>query len=199
MATFAAIFATSAALRGLLEAAAQDAEDEPDFATASFPLLRSEDLQKSTPDALAVSLYLYHVAVNASRRTAPDHWDADGHRRPGILPLDLHYLVSAWAKDAGTQQRLLGWAMRVIQDTPTLPSGLLNAFSPTPVFRSDETVEVLLESLSQQDVYDIWEVARHNRQPSAAYIARVVEIESALRPQEYPMVQTRELGFGAVP
>jgi hypothetical protein len=196
MATFAAVSATSAALCGLLEAAAQD-EDE--FTHASFTLLRAEDLQKSTPDALAVSLYLYHIGINASRRTAPDRWDADGGRRPAILPLDLHYLMTAWAKDAGTQQRLLGWAMRVVQDTPTLPSGLLNAFSPTPVFRPDETVEVLLESLSHQDVYDIWEVARSNRQPSAAYIARVVEIESALRPQEHPLVQTRELGFAAVP
>ena len=196
MATFAAIYATSAALKGLLEAAAPD---ETDFAHASFPLLRSEDLQQSTPDALAVSLYLYHVGVNASRRTAPDRWDADGGRRPGILPLDLHYLMTAWAKDAGTQQRLLGWAMRVVQDTPTLPAGLLNANSPTRIFRPDETVEVLLETLSQQDVYDIWEVARNNQQPSAAYIARVVEIESALRPQEYPLVQTRELAFGAVP
>jgi Pvc16 N-terminal domain len=196
MATFAAVSATSAALLGLLESAAQ-IEDE--FAGAAFPLLRSDDLQKSPPDRLAVSLYLYHVGINASRRTAADRWNADGSRRPQILPLDLHYLMTAWAKDAGTQQRLLGWAISVVQDTPTLPAGLLNSYGPQPVFRPDETVEVLWETLSQQDVYDIWDVARSNQQPSAAYVARVIEIESAVPVVDYPLVQATQSSYGTVP
>lgn len=55
MATFAAVAATSSALLGLLEAAARG---HAEFGTAEFPLLRSDDLQKSPPDRLAVSLYL---------------------------------------------------------------------------------------------------------------------------------------------
>ena len=188
MATFAAVAATSAALLGLLKAAAHG---HPEFGTADFPLLRSDDLQKAPPDQLAVSLYLYHVAVNPNRRAMPDRWEADGIRRHPALPLDLHYLMTAWAKDAGTQQRLLGWAARVIHDTPTLPAGLLNAFGPEPVFRPDETVEVVWEALTQQDAYDIWDVARPNQQPSASYVARIVEIDSAVTVVDGPLVQAR--------
>src|SRR4051794_25812910 len=127
MATHGAIAATSSALLGLLRAAAGGSSE---FGTADFPLLRSIDLQDSPPDRLAVSLYLYHVGINVNRRTAPDRWEADGTRRASILPLDLHYLMTAWASDAGVQQRLLGWSARVVQDSPTLPTGLLNSFSP---------------------------------------------------------------------
>jgi hypothetical protein len=195
MATFAAVAATTAALQKLLEAAATT---EPDLETAHFLWLRSEDLQSSPPDQLAVSLYLYHVAINPTRRTAPERWTVDGQRRPGILPLDLHYLMTAWARDAETQQRLLGWAVSVIQDTPTLSAGLLNSTQPTPVFRPDETVEVIWETLTPRDLYDIWDVARRQQQPSAAYVVRVVEIESTLT-DEHALVQTREQRYGRVP
>lgn len=196
MATHAAISATSLAILGLLESAAAG---DPDFATASFSPLTSTDLQSSTADQLAVSLYLYHVAVNTSRRSAPGRVDATGTRRVPALPLDLHYLLIAWAKDASTQQRLLGWAVRVLQDTPTLPAGVLNAHGPEPVFRPDETVELVWENLSQQDVFDIWEVARSKQQPSAAYVARIVEIESTVEIPDSPVVQTRDFRYGKAP
>ena len=195
MATFAAVSTTSAALKGVLESAARTVDE---FVGAAFLLLRSDDLQKSLPDRLAVSLYLYHVGINASRRTAADRWAADGSRLAPFLPLDLHYLMTAWAKDAVTQQRLLGWAISVVQDTPTLASGVLNSYAPEPVFRPKETVEVLWESLSQQDVYDIWDVARSNQQPSAAYVARVIEIESVIPVEDYPLVQATQSSYGTV-
>src|SRR5262245_19698492 len=103
MATFPAIASTTAALIKLLEGAAFDTE----WDQASFLQHRSADLQEAGSEKSAVSFYLYHVNVNASRRTAPDTWAADGTRRPAILPLDLHYLMTAWAKNALTQQRLL--------------------------------------------------------------------------------------------
>ena len=85
-----------------------------------------------------------------------------------------------------------------MQDTPTLPTGLLNSFFAEPVFRSDETVEVVWETLTMRDEYDVWDVARKNQQPSAAYVARVVEIESPRTIGEYPLVQTREFETGMV-
>jgi hypothetical protein len=196
VATFGAVAATSSALLGLLKAAANG---DPEFGTAEFPLLRSDDLQKTPPDRLAVSLYLYHVSVNPNRRAVPGRWELDGMRRNPALPLDLHYLMTAWAKDAGTQQRLLGWAARIVHDNATLPAGLLNAFGPDPVFRPDETVEVVWETLTQQDAYDIWDVARPNQQPSAAYVARIVEIDSAVDATDGPLVQTRTFQAGGVP
>jgi Pvc16 N-terminal domain len=101
-------------------------------------------------------------------------------RHAPAVPLDLHYLLAAWAKDADTQQRLVGWSVRVLQDAPTLRAGVLNSHVPEPVFRPEETVEIVWESLSQRDLFDIWDVARANQQPSAAYVARIVEIDSTI-------------------
>src|SRR4051794_7305478 len=194
MARTSAIAATTAAILKLLERAAPGTE----FTDAKFLQHRSADLQDARSDKSSLSMYLYHVGINASRRTAPDTWGADGRRHSPILPLDLHYLMTAWAKDAATQQRLLGWAMRVVQDTPTLPAGLLNAGDEGDVFGPGETVEVVWETLSPRDLYDIWDVARRHQQLSAAYVARVIEIDSLLETHDAPLVQTRELAFGEV-
>lgn len=196
MASYAAIAATSQAIVALLEAAASG---DPEFRTASFSACTSADLHTPPSDPLAVTLYLYHVAVDPSLRNAPGRVDAFGVRRLPALPLDLHYLLIAWAKDAATQQRLLGWACRVIADTTTLPAGVLNAPSPQLVFRPGESVDIIWETLTQQDLFDIWEVARSNQQPSAAYLARVVEIESTVEPEVHPLVQATDLRYGMVP
>ena len=195
MATHAAIAATSNALLGLLESAAAG---EAEVATASFSLYNSEDLRRSIGERLVLSLHLYHVAVNTSRRNVGPQVDALGVRRKPPIPLDLHYLLTAWSKDPTTQQRALGWAVRVIHDTATLPAAILNRHAPEDVFRAAETVEVVWQNLTRQEVADIWEVARTNQQPSASYVARIVEIESTVSLEEYPLVQTRDFAYGAV-
>ena len=190
-----AIAATSQTILGLLEAAAT-AEEE--FRTASFSVFTSSQLRQPPNDRLGVSLYLYHIAINASRRNAAGRLDPSGTRHQPPVPLDLHYLLTAWAKDAITQQRLLGWAVRLIQNAATLPAGVLNAHDPHTVFQPDETVEIVWENLSQQDIFDIWDVARANQQPSAAYVVRIVEIESSIPVEEYPLVQATEFRYGLV-
>jgi hypothetical protein len=195
MAQYPAIAATSQAVLGMLEAAAAESE----FRTASFAVFTSADLRQPPNDRLGVSLYLYHVAINTSRRNAAGRLDPSGTRYQPSLPLDLHYLLTAWAKDAVTQQRLLGWAVRVIHDAATVPAGLLNAHTPNALFRPDETVELIWQSLSQQDVFDIWEVARANQQPSAAYVTRIVEIESSVSIDDYPLVQSTDFQYGLAP
>jgi hypothetical protein len=147
-----------------------------------------------------VSLYLYEVAVNASRRNLPAREEPGGRRFRPSVPLDLHYLLTAWSRTPATQQRLLGWCIRVLDDTRTLPAGLLNQFGPeADVFRVEETVELLWEPLTHQDLFDIWEVARPNQQPSVSYVARIVELESAVPLDEHPAVQTREFRYEKVP
>ena len=131
-----------------------------------------------------------------------------GTRRRPPVPLDLHFLLTAWAADAGQQQRLLGWAVRTLEDTPILPAGFLNRFAPggQNVFEPSETVELVGETLTLQDLENIWEVAKARQQPSLGYVARQVAIDSTLgftegRPIEFTdgrPVQTREFGTGTL-
>jgi len=195
LATYYAIAATGQAILGLLA----DACPKPEFAGARFEPYQASDLQKPAMEE-GLSLYLYRVAINGSIRNPPPRLGPDGRRyRPSLL-IDLHYLLTAWAKTAARQQRLLGWAMRTLEDTPILPQGLLNHYTPErEVFRPNETVEVIFEPVSLQDMINIWEVAKNNQQPSATYLARAIALESELDLSELPLVQTRVFDYGKVP
>ena len=190
MATYPAIAATSEAMVGLLESAAADSE----FAGTEFELYQAKDLQQ--PMASGVSVYLYRVAVGTTPRNLRPRTDLEGRRYRPSVPLDLHYLVTAWAGDAVRQQRLLGWCARALEDAPVLPAGLLNHYGPeADVFEAAETVELVAQALSQQELSDIWEVAQKNRQPSLPYVARMIAIDSRIELAEHAPVQTRRLEY----
>jgi hypothetical protein len=124
-----------------------------------------------------VSVLLYRVYHNTAYRTPPGRVVA-GQRQRTKLPVDLHFLLTAWAKTASRQHEIAGWMMRVLEDNPILPASLLNAYQPD-VFQDDEGVEVLLTELATEDMFRIWEVMiQHVYQLSVPYVARMVEIES---------------------
>ncbi|HEX8690267.1 MAG TPA: DUF4255 domain-containing protein [Solirubrobacterales bacterium] len=191
MASYAGMAATSEAIVSLLERALPGSE----FAGAPVRLYRSGDF--AAPMNEGVSLYLHRIDLNTSRRNAPWRLGDDGRRYRAALPLDLHYLLTAWGSDPVKQQRLLGWATRVLHDTPVIPAGLLNHAGPEAgTFGSDEQIELVWEALPHADLSEIWDVAKANRQPSATYLARSVEIESKILLEEATEVQVRDLGFG---
>jgi hypothetical protein len=154
----------------------------------------AELAQPETGAAPKLTVLLHRVTVSEHNRMLQPTVTPDGERLRRPIPVDLHYLVTAWASTPGTQQRLLGWAIRVLEDTPTLPPALLNVAIPG-TFRADETVELVWEPLTSSAEAETWQVAQTARTPSAAYVARMVPIESELgRPAAEP-VQTVELAY----
>jgi hypothetical protein len=191
MATYPAVAGVSQAILGLLQGAAVETE----FANVEFGHYHASNLEK--PMTEGVSLWLYRITVNAARNLPP-RVDPDGTRHAPPLPLDLHYLVTAWAADPIQEQRLFGWAVRTLEDTRLLPAGVLNRPLPEPgVFQPHETVEIAWQPLTLAEFTDLWDGVRTKMRPSASYIARIVEIESQAEADEYPEVQTRELVYGA--
>lgn len=188
MATYHAIAATSQAIISLLSEAAGGSE----FDGAAFKLIQASNFEK--PQGECITLFLYRVAVNTNRRNLPPRRLPDGrHARPA-LPVDLHYVLTAWATDAQRQQQLLGWSMRVLEDTPILPSGLLNMPPEAGAFGATETVELVCDPISLQDMVNVWEALKP-AQLSVAYVARMIAIESPGTLTEAEPVQTREFEF----
>jgi len=189
MARYPAIASVGTAILSLLA----DARPKPDFVNAQFELYQSSNFE--SPMEEGISLYLYRVTINGTLRNPVARIDATGKRRRPPLPLDLSFMLTAWAKTADKQQRLLGWAMQQLEDIPILPSSLLNSFGPEPeVFHPDETVEIICESIPVQDMVNIWENLKSNKtkmQISVTYVARMVMIESELEHVEVPWVQAR--------
>ena len=82
--------------------------------------------------------------------------------------------------------------MRHLEDNPILPAGLLNRYlKESDVFRPEETVELVCESLALADFTNIWDKLKPRLQTSALYIARMVLIDSEIELSEGRPVQTR--------
>jgi hypothetical protein len=134
----------------------------------------------SQPMPAGVSVFLYRIYPNGLQRTQPLRPLPSGDRQRSQLPLDLHFLLTAWAGDASLQHTIAGWMMRTVEDSPTLPTGLLNHRHPG-LFRADESVTLMPAELSTEELFRIWEViVNHAYQVSVPYVARGVKIESTL-------------------
>jgi hypothetical protein len=144
-----------------------------------------------------VALYLHRITPANNVRNLPPRIAPDGRKYRPAVPIDLHYLVIAWARDAAKQQRLLGWAIRTIEDTPTLTTGVLNQPGPEPdMFYPGESVDLIMETFPIQDMGAIWDVTKPNIPLAVAYTARILQLDSSLEMTDAGAVQTRDLRAG---
>lgn len=190
MAKVQAIAVTGQTVLGLLA----DNIPKSELPNARFELYQTANF--TSPMEEGISLFLYRTEINSALRNLPAKIGLDGIPRRPQLPLDLYYLMTVWAKDAIKQQRILGWAMRTLEDSPVLSAGRLNHFgTETDVFQPDETVEIIFNSLSLQDLSNLWSAFKVSLPMSVAYIARIVGIDSTISAEESAPVQTRETDF----
>jgi hypothetical protein len=191
MADFRAIIAVSNAVLFLLKS---DYTPDDFNSELEFKVYQPKDFAK--PMTAGVSLFLYRIFPNGSHRTPSGRIGPDGRRQRTQLPLDLHFLLTAWGNHASLQQTIAGWMMRTLEDTPILPSALLNAAAADDVFHADEAVEINLTELRTEDMLRIWETLTDNAfHLSVPYVARNVRIESRHALAEGEPVQTRTFDY----
>lgn len=195
MANYLAIAAVAKTVLKLME----DHCPRDEFAaTPQFVLYSSHDFQTPAVSE-GFSLLLWRVAVNTTLRNQPAKRTADGRRRRPALPLDLGLMLTPWAADAEGQLRLLGWAMRFIEDHAVVPASLLNqALSrrDVPAFDADEAIEIVQDTLSLPDHLGLWDKFRNRWQTSITCTVRMVNIESEISTAEGPPVQVRDFILG---
>lgn len=188
--------AVSTACQAIVELLRSSYRQEDFNNELEFRVFTSRDF--ANPIANGVSLFLYRIYPSGVQRTPPGHLGADGRRLPPQLPVELHFLLTVWGREASLQHAVAGWMMRVIEDAPILPAGVLNAVAPE-VFRPDETVEIALTELSTDNLLRIWEVLGLNvYQLSVPYVARVLQLETIqpVLPFSGHEVQERVLEMG---
>lgn len=149
-----------------------------------------------TPMTAGVSLFLHRIFTNNTQRTPNGRVIPGGRQQRTQLPLDIHFLLTAWAQDASLQHTIAGWMMRVMEDMPILPPALLNRKYTQPVFHSDEVITVAPADLTTEELFRIWEViVNHAYQISVPYVARNVRIESILTQAQGQAIQERTFEF----
>jgi hypothetical protein len=170
-----------------------------EFATEpQFVLYSGHDFQTPTVTE-GFSLLVWRVAINTTLRNQPPRRTSDGRRRRPALPLDLGLMLTPWAADAEGQLRLMGWALRFIEDHSMVPAALLNqALSRREVqaFGADEAIELVHDTPSLPDYLGLWDKFRNRWQTSITCTVRMVNIESEISITEGPPVQVRDIDYG---
>jgi len=101
-------------------------------------------------------------------------------------------MITPWAQDVERQLRMLGWVMRLMEDTSVLSAGHLNHYLvETDTFAPNEGLEVVCDPLSLTDYLTLWDRLRPRLPASATYVIRVVLIDSDVPVTDAPLVQTR--------
>jgi hypothetical protein len=194
MANYRAIAATSTALAGLI----RDRYPRDEFGTGLQILLyQTRDFEEPMTDGF--SIYLYRVAVNGAVRNLTLRRSRDGRRFRPSLPLDLYYMITPWAPDIERQHRMLGWVMRLMEDTSVLSAGHLNHYLPeTETFAANEGLEIVCDPLPLSDYLTLWDRLRPRLPASATYSLRMVLIDSDIPVGDGTLVQTRRFDMEEV-
>jgi len=178
MASYVGIASTCEAIVRLLRSSYEPAQFSG--ATLDFQVYVAEDF--THPMDEGVSVFLYRIYHNGNNRIPAGRMTPDGRKQAARLPVELHFLLTAWARKASLQHEIAGWMMRVMEDNAILTASVLNAYRPN-VFRDDEGVSVGLTDLSVEDMFRVWEVMiSHVYQLSVPYHARVLELDSLIPP-----------------
>jgi hypothetical protein len=150
-----------------------------------FAVYQGKDF--SSPMTAGVSVFVYRVDIDKTQRTLPPAQPQ--HRRP--LQVTVNLLLTAWGADVSAEHYLLGWAMRAMADNPVLSSAFLNS-AAAGVFRPEETVELIPTELTNDEVFQLWQVLPSSLQLSTGYLARVIRLESTLTdPLGAPVLERR--------
>lgn len=183
MATFDAIYGLSAAIKSLLEDNYPGSWGTP-VVSIVHPTAISDGID-SNKEGFTVSLY--RVSVSGTQKSQTPRRDGNGKLYCPSHLVDLHYLITPWAKTPEKQHQMLGWLIRLIEDQGTLASAMLNRKLANPnTFGALESVQLGFESLPLTDHFNLWDKLRNGFPPSATCVARMVALDS-MRPIDEPV------------
>ena len=175
MADYRAIASVGKSLERFLSACFLEAPVPVEGQTTVATLARTEDFRDGAGRLVppCLSIFLYRVEQNKTMRAA---WSGVGSLDgTGHLPLDLHYMITPWARDPELEHRILGRAMQCLEATPILAGPLL---TPGGDWAPNEAVQLVLEEVPTEWVMRTFDSLPVDFKLSVPYCARVVRIDT---------------------
>jgi len=179
MANFKCISASGKTIERILNASFADEEPIDNTHPTKAVLVRSDDFARANIDAgnipaRALAVWLYRVDVNKVMRAAwagVTTYDGQIH-----LPLDLHFLLMAFADNAEWEQQILGKAMQTLEQVPTMSGPILY---PTADWTTGEAIHVVTEDVPLDSLMRTFDSLAVDYRPCVPYLARVVRLDGA--------------------
>ena len=152
----------------------------------------------STNATTQLNLFLYQVTPNLGWRNVdlPSR-DARGDRRTNPpLALDLHYLLTAYGAEELHTEILLGYAMYLMHERPTLDRQAIRAalagstvdgsilppsyqaLSAADLADQVEQIKITPANMNSEEMSKLWSAMQAKYRPTAAYAVSVVLIEA---------------------
>jgi hypothetical protein len=154
------------------------------------PLVNPNDILLSTPDDFesapnqpTITVCLYRVTVAPEVRNGPRRVLPDGRVTRPLLPLELRYLVTPWARDTRGELQIIGRILQVLYDRAELGPADLQGAS----WDVDDTVQIVFETMALEDHYRVWDTTDIPYRLSLPYLARVIGLAPA-EARSYPPV-----------
>jgi hypothetical protein len=181
-----------------------------DMGQSLYQLLRSNidasivgDIQLSTPEQFedlpdvgrtTLTIFLYRVSISSEMRNMPRRTLPDGRTTRPPLPIELRYLITPWASSPASEYFMAGHVMRALYDHAEMGPPFLVGSS----WNTNDSVQVILETLPIEDHTRIWDTVRKPYRLSLTYMVRVVGIDPdvAFAQNAPPIVSA---SFGALP
>lgn len=171
MANLRAIHSVGSSVTTFLRNTYPQSLDGQAMPACSFELMSCGQLAGTTDDETRIALLLYRVTMNEhARQLRPPR----AQSAAGVLSLDLHYLLIAWAGNPLDEQITLAWALRQLHLHPVLDASSL---SPEAGWARDEVIQLVPAELTTEDVMRIWDALEPSYRLSVSYVARVVRID----------------------
>ena len=159
----------------------------------TFELMSCGQLASTIGEDTRIGLLLYRVTMNEHARQTRPTAPMRGRTPPGLLSLDLHYLLTAWAANALDEQVALAWAMRQLHLSPVLDASSL---SPEAGWSREEVIQLVPAELGTEEMMRIWDALDPAYRLSVSYVARVLHIEPDEDHETFPAVVATRQVFG---
>ena len=145
-------------------------------------IVSTGNVKVATPDSFhdleptphpTCTIFLYRVGVNSVMRNGPRVTLNNGATTRPLLPMDLSYLITPWAKDPKDEHLMLGLILQALYDHAELGPADLSGASWSP----DDSVQLVLETLTIEEHFCIWDTVDMPYRLSLTYMARILGIE----------------------
>jgi hypothetical protein len=194
-----AVATVTAVLKDLLNDGLVNSDLSASVGTVTVSALPPDRIGIGNNESSRLNLFLYQVTANAGwRNEAFPSRDSGG--RPVTnppLPLDLHYLLTAYGAEDLDAEILLGYGMQLLHEMPVLTPALVRkTFSvsspvtdklmpasvpdrnPADLADQVELCKVAPRYLSTEELSRLWTAMQARYRPSMAYDVSVVLIEA---------------------